>query len=88
MSQLIKMEEEYQKREDEREKRWLALEEKKMEAEERREQQMFSMFMGVLSQIGSRHVTPSPYGYTYPPPTDCGSYYSGPSTNDKDYANI
>ena len=84
MSQLIKMEEEYQKREDEREKRWLALEEKKVEAEERSEQQMFPC----LWVYCHRHVTLSPYGYTYPPSTDCGNYYPGPSTNDIDYANI
>ena len=52
---LLKIDEEYRKREEEREEKWMKLEERRMEAEERRELQIVAMFAEVVKMLQNQH---------------------------------
>ena len=67
---MIKLQEEAEKREDEREKRRLLFEEKieerRMRSEEQREQRMFTMFMSIMNQFSNHQSQRHGGFYNYP----------------------
>ena len=90
MSKMAKMDEEAEKRAEEREKRWLESEDRRekerMEHEDRHAQMMMSMFTNFMTQMGGMMMTQTPGPMSpYPPGFPHYSPNSNPTFTGQDF---